>query len=108
MFRQHIDICFGIAKRKYDLDIHMLVDDTDDANSRSLEYLALKTHARGVQRLRRGSPRAPMADYNDVYAAKIAGNMVATASTAISVNAHINFVFLVRLRRELKSAALRA
>ena len=40
--RQHIDICFDLAKR-HDLDIHMLVDDTDDANSRSLEYLALKT-----------------------------------------------------------------
>jgi len=40
--RQHIDICFGMAM-KHDLDIHMLVDDTDDPNSRSLEYLALKT-----------------------------------------------------------------
>ena len=38
--RQHIDICFAMAK-KHDLDIHMLVDDTDDPNSRSLEYLAL-------------------------------------------------------------------
>jgi cytosine deaminase len=43
--REHIDICFDIAKR-YDKDIHMLVDDTDDANSRSLEYLALKTMRR--------------------------------------------------------------
>src|SRR5262249_33978049 len=33
--REHIDICFAIAKR-HDRDIHMLVDDTDDANSRSL------------------------------------------------------------------------
>src|SRR5262245_44105103 len=40
--RQHIDICFAMAK-KHDLDVHMLVDDTDDPNSRSLEYLALKT-----------------------------------------------------------------
>jgi len=40
--RDHIDICFEIAKR-YDRDIHMLVDDTDDAHSRSLEYLELKT-----------------------------------------------------------------
>src|SRR3954451_14847480 len=36
--RAHIDICFQIAQ-KHDLDIHMLVDDTDDPNSRSLEYL---------------------------------------------------------------------
>lgn len=44
--REHIDICFAMA-RKHDLDIHMLVDDTDDANSRSLEYLALKTMREG-------------------------------------------------------------
>src|ERR1700722_2591797 len=37
--RQHIDICSDIAKR-HNLDIHILVDDTDDPNSRSLEYLA--------------------------------------------------------------------
>ena len=49
--RRHIDICFDMAK-KHDLDIHMLVDDTDDANSRSLEYLALKDDARGLQRPR--------------------------------------------------------
>ena len=46
--REHIDICFALAK-KHDLDIHMLVDDTDDANSRSLEYLALKTMREGYQ-----------------------------------------------------------
>src|SRR3954451_2216399 len=46
--REHIDICFEIAKR-HDLDIHMLVDDTDDANSRSLEYLAIATMREGYQ-----------------------------------------------------------
>src|SRR5262249_34901889 len=34
--REHIDICFTLARR-HDLDIHMLADDTDDPNSRSLE-----------------------------------------------------------------------
>src|ERR1700737_4160448 len=46
--RRHIDICFGMAL-KHDLDIHMLVDDTDDPNSRSLEYLGLKTMREGFQ-----------------------------------------------------------
>src|SRR5258707_1152503 len=37
--REHIDLCFALAQR-HDLDLHMLVDDTDDPGSRSLEYLA--------------------------------------------------------------------
>jgi cytosine deaminase len=44
--REHIDVCFRLARRR-DLDIHMLVDDTDDPNSRSLEYLASKTLREG-------------------------------------------------------------
>jgi cytosine deaminase len=98
--RQHIDICFDIAKR-HDLDIHMLVDDTDDANSRSLEYLALKTMRDGFQGRVAASHCGAMAGYNDVYAAKII-DMVATAGVTISVNAHINLVCSARLEREPK------
>jgi cytosine deaminase len=98
--RQHIDICFDIAKR-HDLDIHMLVDDTDDANSRSLEYLALKTMRDGFQGRVAASHCGAMAGYNDVYAAKIV-DMVATAGVTISVNAHINLVCSARLDREPK------
>jgi cytosine deaminase len=98
--RRHIDICFDIAKR-HDLDIHMLVDDTDDANSRSLEYLALKTMRDGYQGRVAASHCGAMAGYNDVYAAKIV-DMVATAGVTISVNAHINLVCSARIDREPK------
>jgi cytosine/creatinine deaminase len=98
--RRHIDICFDIAKR-HDLDIHMLVDDTDDANSRSLEYLALKTMREGFGGRVTASHCGAMAGYNDVYAAKIV-DMVATAGITISVNAHINLVCSARLDREPK------
>jgi cytosine deaminase len=98
--RQHIDICFDIAKR-HDLDIHMLVDDTDDANSRSLEYLALKTMREDFQGRVAASHCGAMAAYNDVYAAKIV-DMVATAGVTISVNAHINLVCSARIDREPK------
>jgi cytosine/creatinine deaminase len=98
--RAHIDICFEIAKR-HDLDIHMLVDDTDDANSRSLEYLALKTMREGFQGRVAASHCGAMAGYNDVYAAKIV-DMVATAGVTISVNAHINLVCSARIDREPK------
>jgi cytosine deaminase len=98
--RQHIDICFAMAK-KHDLDIHMLVDDTDDANSRSLEYLALRTMREGFNGRVTASHCGAMAGYNDVYAAKII-DLVATAGVTISVNAHINLVCSARLDREPK------
>jgi cytosine/creatinine deaminase len=96
--REHIDICFALAK-KHDLDVHMLVDDTDDANSRSLEYLALKTMREGFNGRVAASHCGAMAGYNDVYAAKII-DMVASAGVTISVNAHINLVCSARLDRE--------
>jgi cytosine deaminase len=96
--RKHIDICFAMAM-KHDLDIHMLVDDTDDPNSRSLEYLALKTMREGFNGRVTASHCGAMAGYNDVYAAKIV-DMVATAGITISVNAHINLVCSARLDRE--------
>ncbi len=96
--REHIDICFEIAKR-HDRDIHMLVDDTDDPNSRSLEYLAVKTLRENFQRRVAASHCGAMAAYNDVYAAKIV-DMVGTAGVTISVNAHINLVCSARIDRE--------
>jgi cytosine deaminase len=96
--REHIDICFEIAKR-HDRDIHMLVDDTDDENSRSLEYLARKTMRENFHGRVAASHCGAMAAYNDVYAAKIV-DMVATAGVTISVNAHINLVCSARLDRE--------
>jgi cytosine deaminase len=96
--RDHIDVCFDIAK-KYDRDIHMLVDDTDDENSRSLEYLALKTMRENFHGRVSASHCGAMAAYNDVYAAKII-DMVATAGITISVNAHINLVCSARLDHE--------
>jgi cytosine/creatinine deaminase len=96
--RQHIDICFNMAM-KYDLDIHMLVDDTDDINSRSLEYLARKTMRESFHGRVTASHCGAMAGYNDVYAAKVV-DMVASAGITISVNAHINLVCSARLDRE--------
>jgi cytosine/creatinine deaminase len=98
--RQHIDICFAMA-RKHDLDIHMLVDDTDDPNSRSLEYLALKTMRERFNGRVTASHCGAMAGYNDFYAAKVV-DMIATAGITISVNAHINLVCSARLDREPK------
>lgn len=96
--RRHIDICFELARR-HDLDIHMLADDTDDPNSRTLEYLALKTMREGFQGRVTASHCGALAAYNDVYAAKVI-DMVATAGVTISANTHINLVCSARLDRE--------
>ena len=96
--REHIDICFALARR-HGRDIHMLVDDTDDPNSRSLEYLAWQTMREGFQGRVAASHCGAMAAYNDVYAAKVI-DMVATAGITVSVNAHINLVCSGRIDRE--------
>ncbi len=98
--RRHIDICFELATR-HDLDVHMLVDDTDDPNSRSLEYLALKTMREGFHGRVTASHCGAMAAYNDVYAAKVI-SMVAEAGISISSNTHINIVCSARIDREPK------
>src|SRR5262249_59797822 len=77
----------------------MGVEDRDDPNSRSLEYLAVKTMREGYQGRVAASHCGAMAGYNDVYAAKVI-DMVATAGITISVNAHINLVCSARIDRE--------
>lgn len=96
--REHIDIVFDIA-REHDADIHMLVDDTDDPNSRSLEYLAVKTLETGYQGRVTASHCGALAAYNDVYAAKVIA-MVAEAGIAICSNPHISLVLAGRYDRE--------
>ena len=62
--QEHIDLCFTLAK-KYDKDIHMLVDDTDNPNSRSLEYLAIKTLRESYQGRVAASHCGALAAYDD-------------------------------------------
>lgn len=86
--RRHIDIVFTIAK-KYNTNILMLVDDTDDANSRSLEYLAVKTIREGYQGRVTACHCGALAAYNDTYAAKVI-SLVREANISICSNSHIS------------------
>ena len=85
--RKHIDIVFTLAK-KYDSNILMLVDDTDDPNSRSLEYLAVKTMREGYRGRVTACHCGAMAAYNDTYAAKVI-RLVKEADITICSNSHI-------------------
>ncbi len=68
--RPHIDICFEIAK-EFDADIDMHVDETDDPNSRSLEYLAEKTIKEGYQGRVTAGHTCALAAYPDDYAREV-------------------------------------
>jgi len=96
--RTHIDIAFDIAKSR-DADIHMLVDDTDDANSRSLEYLAVKTMREGYAGRVSASHCGALAAYNQIYAEKVIG-LVKEAGVTIVSNPHISLVLAGRRDHE--------
>jgi len=88
--RAHIDWCFELAK-KYDKDIHMLVDDTDNPMSRSLEYLAVKTMREGYHGRVSASHCGALAAYDEVHARKVM-DLVKEANVSISTNPHISLV----------------
>jgi cytosine deaminase len=92
--RRHIDIVFAIARER-DADIHMLVDDTDDPNSRSLEYLAVKTLREGWGGRVSASHCGALAAYNATYAAKVIA-LVKEAGITIVSNPHISLVLAGR------------
>jgi cytosine deaminase len=96
--RAHIDFCFDLAKR-YDKDIHMLVDDTDNPLSRSLEYLAVKTMREGYQGRVSASHCGALAAYNEVHAHKVM-DLLKQANVSISSNPHISLVVQGRYDQE--------
>ena len=96
--RAHIDYCFELAKR-YDKDIHMLVDDTDNLLSRSLEYLAVKTLREGYNGRVSASHCGALAAYNEVHAHKVM-ELLKQAGVSISSNPHISLVVQGRYDQE--------
>ena len=86
----HVDFCFELAKRT-GKDIHMLVDDTDNPNSRSLEYLAVRTLQEGYGGRVTASHCGALGAYDDTYAEKVIG-LVAEAGVSISSNTQISLV----------------
>ncbi len=96
--RAHIDMCFALARR-YDKDIHMLVDDTDNPLSRSLEYLAVKTLREGYQGRVSASHCGALAAYNELHAHKVM-DLLRQANVSISSNPHISLVVQGRYDQE--------
>jgi cytosine deaminase len=95
---EHVDFCFELAHRT-GKDIHMLVDDTDNPNSRSLEYLAARTLEEGYGGRVTASHCGAMAAWDDNYAEKVIG-LVAEAGVSISSNTHVSLVMTGRNDRQ--------
>jgi cytosine deaminase len=89
--RRHVDICLGLAEAN-GKDVHMLVDDTDDPLSRSLEYLALQTDRRSLHGRVAASHCGALSAYDDAHASRVI-DLVARAEMTIVSNSHISLVF---------------
>jgi len=67
---RHIAIAFEIAK-KFDADIDMHVDETDDPNARTLEILAEQTIANGYEGRVTAGHTCALAGYPADYARQV-------------------------------------
>lgn len=95
--RRHIDICFEIAK-EFDADIDMHVDETDDPNARTLQYLAAKTIREGYQGRVTAGHTCALGSYDPYYAAKIV-DLVKLAGINMVTNPATNLMLEGRLDR---------
>ncbi len=87
---KHIDWCFELAK-KFNKDIHMLLDETVNPLSRSLEYLAVKTMREGYQGRVSASHCVALSTYDEAHARKVM-ELVKEADISIGSNTHVNLV----------------
>lgn len=95
----HVDFCLELAQR-LDRDVHMLVDDTDNPNSRSLEYLAVRAKDIGYEGRVSASHCGALAAYDHSHAEKVM-SLVRDAGITIVSNAHISLVLDGRTDRGL-------
>ncbi len=97
---KHIAIAFQIAKR-FDADIDMHVDETDDPAARTLELLADQTMANDWQGRVTAGHTCALAGYPDDYAAMVM-DKVAAAKMHMITNPATNLMLQGRLDRQPK------
>jgi cytosine deaminase len=88
--RRHVDVVMDLAA-EFDVDVHMLADDTDDPTSRTLEYLALQTVEREWQRRVTASHCGALAAYDHTHAERVI-ELVKDADITICSNPQISLV----------------
>ncbi len=93
---RHSDIVFEIAKR-HDRDIHMLIDDTSDPNSKNIEYMLAKTIKEGFKGRVAASHCRGALDSPDVgYARRIVG-LAREAGATVVENSHVSLFMYGRM-----------
>ncbi len=97
---RHIEIAFQIAKR-FDADIDMHVDETDDPQARTLEMLADQTIANDWQGRVTAGHTCALAGYPDDYAIRVM-DKVAAAKMHMITNPATNLMLQGRLDRQPK------
>src|SRR5579871_1129975 len=97
---RHIDIAFEIA-RKFDADVDMHVDESDDPQARTLEILADKTIANGWQGRVTAGHTCALAGYPDDYANAVM-DKVARARLHMITNPATNLMLQGRLDAQPK------
>ncbi|HXW94373.1 MAG TPA: amidohydrolase family protein [Nitrososphaerales archaeon] len=86
---RHTDIIFRIAK-KYDKDIHALIDDNTDPSSKNLEYFLQKSIREGYKgRVAASHCRGALDSPDEAYAKKIVG-LAEEAGLTVVENSHIS------------------
>jgi len=93
--KRHIDILFEIAK-EFNADIDAHVDETDDPNSRCIEYMAVKTIKEGYEGRVMADHVCALASYDDYHAAKVIG-AIKRAGINVETNPETNLVLEGRL-----------
>ena len=98
--KHHTDLVFNWA-RKYDKDIHFLEDDTDDAYSRGLEYIASKVIKEEFPKIVTVSHAASLTRFNPAHVDKVI-RLVKAAEVNICSNPHVSLWLASRLDPEPK------
>jgi cytosine deaminase len=78
---RHTDLVFDLARR-FDRDIQMHVDETDDPGARTLHYYAVKAIRQGWSGRVSADHVTALAAYDDTYAARVIG-LVARAGMSV-------------------------
>ena len=102
--KRHIDIAFEIA-HKFDADIDMHVDETDDFTAHTLQYLAAKTIKEKYFGKVTAGHTCALSAYNPYYAAKII-SLVKKAQIHMITNPVTNLMLEGRLDLEAKRRGL--
>jgi cytosine/creatinine deaminase len=87
--KKHTDIVFSLAK-KYDKDIHALIDDNSDPNSRNIEYLLTKAIRDGFKgRVAASHCRGGLDSPDEAYAQRIYALARESGATVVE-NSHVS------------------